>query len=118
MTQHPVKSKREAARRRAVKMLDDMPLVSGHKANPSGMKLLDDDLDEEAEALYVQAYKMIDCVAYDTCSMVACLHDWDDLSCRACPVYKQNQTKIRLIRKIRKSTVFRLIRKIRKWDHD
>lgn len=116
MTKHPVRTKREQARQRARDLLDDMPLVQGHKANPSGMKLLDEDLDEEAEALDVTAYKMIDCTAYNVCARVAGLHDWDDLSCRACPVFRQSETRVRLIRKIRKAAKVRIIRKIKRFQ--
>lgn len=109
MKEGPVRAKRAKARARAQALLQSLPMVQGFKPKPCALKF---EQDEEDDALNVSAYKNVECEAYDLCVRIASIANWDDLSCRACPVYRKQETRSRLVRRI-KQRVIRFIRKVR-----
>jgi len=115
-----VRNKRAKALDRANSLLASIPSIEGVKPNPCPLKV-EATWDEEADPLDVQAYKLVECFNYDACVTVASIANWDDVSCRACGVFKRVNKTSRLIRKIQqmKQAIlhkFRLIRKIKTDD--
>lgn len=59
----------------------------------------------------VDAFKDLDCPAYDLCLSIAATAAWSRLSCRACPEFRKKRHMQRHIRKVKAEELVSRLRK-------
>lgn len=64
----------------ADRLRDSLPLCLSHRPNPC-------ELNQEIEPDHTDKHRLLGCPSYDRCLAVACLADWNSMTCRACDVF-------------------------------
>ena len=76
-------------------------------AFPTNMRVSDEDV----LLCDVDAFKDLDCPAYDLCLSIAATAAWSRLSCRACPEFQNKRQMQRHVRKVKAEELVSRLRK-------
>lgn len=109
---YKVPTTRHKTQIKAQKYYDELPLIKGLQPKPRPLIIPFDENAMEDDAVEVDTYKIVSCPVYDQCAKIAGVANWDELSCRACPLYRKQELRPRLIRRVKVLAV-RCIRKIK-----